>query len=27
MGVKLLRLAEKDDRFQYELARCFCVCI
>ena len=27
MGVKLLRLAEKDDLFRSELARCFCVCI
>ena len=25
MGVKLLRLAKKDDPFQYELARCFCI--
>ena len=27
MGVKLLRLAEKDDPFQYELAGCFCAWI
>ena len=27
MGVKLLRLAEKDDLFRSELAGCFCVCI
>ena len=26
-GVKLLKLAKKDDLFQYELAGCFCVWI